>query len=162
MSYAPTLLYLEADDEITAVVRRVRAADPGRVIVVAPGRSRATSSAVALRLLAREERDIAIVGDALTRSLAAEAGLASYANVDDARRASPGERPSVEPRHAAIHVVRGTADDTPPAMAAVVSQPRVEPRAPSSPEDETRAVPVARSSPSRGAPRPAAPPGRPK
>ncbi|MDQ2689064.1 MAG: hypothetical protein M3Y29_02165, partial [Chloroflexota bacterium] len=79
MSDVPTLLYLEADDEITAVVRRVRAADPGRVVIVAPGRSRATSSAVALRLLARageeDGRELAVVGDALTRSLAAEAGL---------------------------------------------------------------------------------------
>jgi 2-C-methyl-D-erythritol 4-phosphate cytidylyltransferase len=89
VSDVPVLLYLEADDEITAVVRRVRAAAPGRVIVVAPGRSRATSSVVALRLLARaasdEERDVVVVGDALTRSLAAEAGLAAFASVDDAR-----------------------------------------------------------------------------
>ena len=116
MSESPAVVYLEADDEITSVVRRVRATDAGRVIVVAPGRSRATSSAVALRLLARagEEagRDVALVGDALTRSLAAEAGLTAYATLDDARRAEPsmGAPPS-ETRHAAIHVVRGT-DDT--------------------------------------------------
>ena len=51
---------------------------PARIVLVAPGRSRATSSAVALRLLARagedDERELAVVGDALTRSLAAEAG----------------------------------------------------------------------------------------
>jgi hypothetical protein len=116
VSDSPTLLYLEADDEITAVVRRVRAADAGRVVVVAPGRSRATSSAVALRLLARageeDGRELAIVGDALTRSLAAEAGLAAFATVDEARRAEPGAPlPATEPRHAAIHVVRGSATD---------------------------------------------------
>ena len=115
VSEAPAVIYLEADDEITTVVRRVRAADAQRVIVVAPGRSRATSSAVALRLLARagEEagREVALVGDALTRSLAAEAGLTAYATLDDARRAEPrpaSRRP--KPRQAAIHVVRGTED----------------------------------------------------
>ena len=116
MSESPAVVYLEADDEITSVVRRVRAADAERVIVVAPGRSRATSSAVALRLLARagEEagREVALVGDALTRSLAAEAGLTAYATLDDARRAEPSaDAPPSEARHAAIHVVRGT-DDT--------------------------------------------------
>jgi hypothetical protein len=110
------VLYLEADDEITSVVRRVRAADADRTIVVVPGRSRATSSAVALRLLARagEEagREVVVVGDALTRSLATEAGIAAYATLDDARRAEPaaiGE--PTEVHHAAIHVVRGT-DET--------------------------------------------------
>ena len=112
MSDAPNLIYLEADDEITAVVRRVRAADPGRVVIVAPGRSRATSSVVALRLLARageeDAREVAVVGDALTRSLAAEAGLATYASVEEARAAVPADASDpTEVRHAAIHVVRG-------------------------------------------------------
>ena len=93
MSETPAVVYLEADDEITSVVRRVRSAEAERVIVVVPGRSRATSSAVALRLLARageeEGREVAVVGDALTRSLATEAGLAAYATLDDARRAEP-------------------------------------------------------------------------
>lgn len=120
-----TLIYLEADDEITAVVRRVRAADPGRVVIVAPGRSRATSSAVALRLLARaasnDDRDIAVVGDELTRSLAAEAGLAAYRSVDDARSATAPVADDPAPtRHAAIHVVRGAAaEDTAPTLPAI-------------------------------------------
>lgn len=138
MSESSALIYLEADDEITAVVRRVRAADSGRVVIVAPGRSRATSSAVALRLLARagEEggRELAIVGDALTRSLAAEAGLAAYATADEARRAEPGAAPpATEPRHAAIHVVRGSVtEDT-------VATPT------SRPDDLTRPVAVTRA-----------------
>ena len=120
MSDAPSLIYLEADDEITSVVRRVRAADPGRVVIVAPGRSRATSSVVALRLLARsgeeDAREVAVVGDALTRSLAAEAGLATYASVEDARAAVPADASDPgEVRHAAIHVVRGpVAEETAP------------------------------------------------
>ena len=129
------VLYLEADDEITSVVRRVRAADAERVIVVVPGRSRATSSAVALRLLARageeEGREVAVVGDALTRSLATEAGIAAYATLDDARRAEPAAAGEpTEVHHAAIHVVRGT-DETvaTPAIAA---------------DEATRAVPLAK------------------
>ena len=111
------LIYLEADDEITGVVRRVWGADAQRVVVVAPGRSRATSSVVALRLLARSGaevgREVAVVGDALTRSLAFDAGLRAYASVAEARDAglagvsegAPKQEP--EPQHAAIHVVRG-------------------------------------------------------
>jgi hypothetical protein len=133
-----TVLYLEADDEITSVVRRVRGADADRAIVVVPGRSRATSSAVALRLLARageeEGREIAVVGDALTRSLAAEAGLAAYATLDDARRAEPAVASEpTEVHQAAIHVVRGT-DET-VATAAIRD------------DEGTRPVPVARRRP---------------
>jgi hypothetical protein len=133
VSDAPTLIYLETDDEITTVVRRMRAADPGRVVIVAPGRSRATSSTVALRLLARaaeeDGRPIAIVGDALTRSLAADAGLVAYGSVADARRADPADLPEpAEPaqtRRAAIHVVRGPAhEDTAPTLTAVAAATR--------------------------------------
>jgi hypothetical protein len=147
VSDAPTLLYLEADDEITAVVRRLRAADPGRIVVVAPGRSRATSSAVALRLLARaavaDGRELAVVGDALTRSLAAEAGIAAYPTVDEARRAdlstpAPAAGAAAAP-HATIHVVRGPAiEDAAPTLAAAPTG--------IGSEDVTRPVPVARRS----------------
>ena len=145
MSETPAVVYLEADDEITSVVRRVRSADAERVIVVVPGRSRATSSAVALRLLARagEEvgREVAVVGDALTRSLATEAELTAYATLDDARRAEPAATSEATGvHHAAIHVVRGT-DETvaTPAIAA---------------EEVTRPVPVTRppADPSRRRP----------
>src|SRR5918999_2656554 len=100
------LLYLESDDEVTTVVRRLRSATEPRVVVVAPGRSRATSSVVALRLLARvgaeEGRELAVVGDSLTRSLAGEAGLAAYVTVDDARRAEPVYPAASPPRRAGI------------------------------------------------------------
>ena len=133
MSETPAVVYLEADDEITSVVRRVCSADADRVIVVVPGRSRATSSAVALRLLARagekEGREVAVVGDPLTRSLATEAGLAAYATLDEARRAEyPVIDEPTEVRHAAIHVVRGT-DET-------VVTPVI------TPEEQTRSVAV--------------------
>jgi len=160
VSETPTLVYLEADDEITTVVRRVRAAEPGRVIVVAPGRSRATSSTVALRLLSRvgtdEGREIVVVGDGLTRSLAAEAGLPSYGSVDDARQARPSDLAVAEPRHAAIHVVRGAAsDETAPTMpvSAGVSPAPDAASAAAGVSDETRPRPVV--------PRPAARPRAP-
>src|SRR6188768_1113034 len=79
----------------------------------------------------RGAREVALVGDALTRSLAAEAGLTAYATLDDARRAEPStdEQPS-EARSAAIHVVRG-AEDT-------VATPVI------AAEEVTRSVPVVR------------------
>jgi len=146
VSRPPTTIYLEADDEVTSVVRRLRDADPGPIVLVAPGRSRATSSVVALRLLGRaaeaDGRAISIVGDALTRSLAAEAGLPAYASLDDARAADgSATAPAAEPRHAAISVVRGpAADETAPTLAAATTA-----REPSgaSPDDLTRPVPVA-------------------
>ena len=147
MSETPAVLYLEADDEVTSVVRRLRAADPGPIVIVAPGRSRATSSVVALRLLGRaaeaDGRSVSVVGDALTRSLAAEAGLAAFATLDDARNAEGGATPVVEARHASISVVRGpAADETAPTLAALAPPA-------AAPDDLTR--PVAVPPPSRPA-----------
>lgn len=140
MSETPVVVYLEADDEVTSVVRRLRAADPGPLVVVVPGRSRATSSVVAIRLLLRageaEGRSLALVGDALTRSLAAEAGLAAFASLDDARAAEGGAPATAEPRRASISVVRGpAADETAPTMAAVAASD-------AAPDDLTRPVAV--------------------
>ena len=139
MSDETTLLYLETDDEVTSVVRRVREAHAERVVLVVPGRSRATSSVTALRLLARvgEEADrrVAVVGDALTRSLASEAGLDAYASVDDARRAVPVPV-EAQGKGASIHVVRGeVSDETAPLAPAPPDSGR---------ETETRPVVVPR------------------
>ncbi|MBA2266050.1 MAG: hypothetical protein H0W17_06610 [Chloroflexi bacterium] len=119
MTEETELLYLETDDEVTSVVRRLRDTKAVRVVLVAPGRSRATSSVVALRLLARAaheaERGLALVGDGLTRSLAAEAGLDAYASIDDARNVVPTEPIEAATKRASIHVVRGVdADETAP------------------------------------------------
>jgi hypothetical protein len=107
----PQLLYLEPDDEITSVIRRLRGADAGRVVLVAPGRSRATSSVVALRLLARAAaetgRSVALVADASTRALAGEAGIAAFASVADATSGTPSLAEPMTPTRAPIHVVRG-------------------------------------------------------
>jgi hypothetical protein len=109
MADDPQLLYLEPDDEITSVIRRLREAAPGSVVIVAPGRSRATSSVVALRLLARlaeaEGRPLTLVADAATRSLATDAGIPAFATLPEATSGQP-EAPSPAAR-APIHVVRG-------------------------------------------------------
>lgn len=143
----PALLYLEPDDEITAAVRRLRDADGSRVVLVAPGRSKATSSTVALRLLQRlaadEGREVGVVGDALTRSLAAEAGLPAFASVEDARASVPST--PTEPRRAAIHVVRG---DEPTAAVMPAVSPVGPPLMGSG--DETRVVSVASARPRSG------------
>ncbi len=147
MSEEATLLYLETDDEVTSVARRLREADGERVVLVAPGRSRATSSVVALRLLARiaedADRQLAVVGDALTRSLAAEAGLDAYASVDDARTAVPAPAEAAEARRASIHVVRG---DAPAGMETVALAALSTSGSPGS-DTATRAVPVVRTTP---------------
>jgi hypothetical protein len=111
MSDQPQLIYLEPDDEITSLVRRVRAAEGRSVVIVAPGRSRATSSAVALRLLAQvateESRTLKLVADAATRAVATEAGIAAFATVAEATSGSAApDQPATTPR-APIHVVRG-------------------------------------------------------
>lgn len=135
MAAEPQILYLEPDDEITSVIRRLRQAGASRVVLVAAGRTKATSSALALRLLAGvaadEGRDLALVADPLGRSLAAEAGIAAFASVAEA---SVGGVPAVQaaPAHrAAIHVVR-SAEAVAPAPASSMAT------------DETRAVPVMR------------------
>lgn len=138
MSEETTLLYLEPDDEVTSVARRLRMGDNERVVLVASGRSRATSSVVALRLLARiaeeSDRRVVVVGDALTRSLAAEAGLDAYASVEDARIAAPVAA-EAQARRASIHVVRGAASDGTETVA--LARP-----ASVEADTETRAVPV--------------------
>ena len=143
----PQLIYLEPDDEITSVVRRLRAAEGSSVVIVAPGRSRATSSAVALRLLAQvaaeEARTLALVADASTRAVAGEAGIAAFASVAEATSGSAAPEHAGTPR-APIHVVRGLAEGLVAAAA-----PLAVPGARGGSADETMAVRVA-PSPSTG------------
>ena len=113
------ILYLEPDDEITSVVRRLREADAERVVLVAPGRTKATTSAIGLRLLQREAkesgREIALVADPAARALAAEAGIAAFASVAEAQSGMPADpaTSSLAPPRASIHVVRGERLATP-------------------------------------------------
>jgi hypothetical protein len=149
MAEPAQLLYLEPDDEITSVVRRLREADAGRVILVAPGRSRVTTSAVALRLLAgvaaEEGRDIALVSDAAGRALAAEAGIDAFPSVAEADAENPVPPEPPPARRAPIRVVRGEEARVTGLAAA----------APPGPSDETMAVPVAAPVPAPAEPAPA-------
>ena len=141
------LLYLEPDDEITSVIRRLREADPGRVVLVASGRTKATTSAVALRLLAgvatEDGREIALVADANGRALAAEAGIPAFASVADA--SAEGAAPVAPPPapRAPIRVVRGEPVAPVPTAALGPTEPSEErPSRTSGPGDETQAVPA--------------------
>ena len=128
---------------------------PDVVVLVASGRTKATTSAVALRLLAQvaadEGREIALVADPGARALAAEAGIAAFASVADAN--VEGAVPAAPPpaARAPIHVVRGAgepaAPDQPAAVAAAVAA--AVPLA--SRLDETQAVPAARAAPAAAA-----------
>lgn len=142
----PAVIYLEPDDEITTVVRRLRAADAGRVILVAPGRTKATTSAMSLRLLAgvaREEgRELVLVADPAARSLAGEAGIAATASVAEARALRDlVPAPAGKPSGARISVARGPRRAVEPTAPPAARAPAPQPAAGSL--DETRAVPVA-------------------
>ena len=147
MATETQLLYLEPDDEITSVVRRLRETDAPRVVLVASGRTKATTSAVALRLLAgvaaEEGREVVLVADAFARSLAGEAGIPAFASVADANADGAVPLAPATPRRAPIHVVRGEPAPAapPPALA---PSPTLAPAAQGQPKallgDETQAV----------------------
>jgi hypothetical protein len=140
------LLYLEPDDEVTTVVRRLREADAGRVVLVASGRTKATTSAVALRLLAQvaaeEGREIALVADPGARALAAEAGIAAYPSVADAN--VEGAVPAAPPpaARAPIHVVRGAGEPAAPDQPAAIAAAAAAAVPLAARLEETQAVPV--------------------
>jgi hypothetical protein len=130
------ILYLEPDDEIPSVVRRVRESDLPKLVLVAPGRSKATSSAIGLRLIARHAnevgREVSLVADPAARTLAAEAGIPAYASLADAQAEVGGSESLVQPAPrplAAIHVVRGE-PASPAAMPVVAAAGIVEPQTP--------------------------------
>jgi Baseplate J-like protein len=152
------ILYLEPEDEIPSVVRRLREADAQRIVLVAPGRSKATSSAIGLRLLARHAthagRTMALVADPASRALAAEAGIAAFASIGEAQagEVAASSREDVPSRtRGSIHVVRGEDDSlSRPLSLAITAAPDAAQRtatpAPSMTGirrlDETQAVPV--------------------
>ncbi|HET7520034.1 MAG TPA: hypothetical protein VFK61_00685 [Candidatus Limnocylindria bacterium] len=164
MADATQLLYLEPDDEITSVVRRLREADADRLVLVASGRSKATTSAVALRLLAQvaaeEHREIAIVADAAGRALAAEAGIPAFASVADANATDAVPLEPAPAQRAPIHVVRGEPEPAAPTTPAAELAPAAQVE-PVSGMEETQAVAVQRPA-HYPVPRAEAPPARPR
>jgi hypothetical protein len=93
-------LYLDADDEITTAVARIRSSAGPRVVLVLPPGSRLATSRINFRLLAREaiesNRRLSIVApDAASRSIAAAAGLTVHASAAEAEL-DPEGRAKVE------------------------------------------------------------------
>jgi len=156
------IVYLEPDDEIPSVIRRVHEPAAARVILVAPGRIKALSSVIALRLLARiaaaDGIELSLVADPSTRGMAAEAGIAAFPSLADAQAGGPAA--DLPPRPlASIRVVRGETSSRGPAAAvassesggsaaAAISQPPAwtsrGPVTRASAGAETRPIPIAR------------------
>src|SRR5829696_1541578 len=91
-----TIVYLDADDEITSAASRIRGANDTRVGLVLPFGSRVATSRINFRLLAREAqangRRLDIVApDASARALAASAGLAVFGSVGEYESALDAE-----------------------------------------------------------------------
>ena len=83
-----TIVYLDADDEITSAASRIRAARDERVGLVLPFGSRVATSRINFRLLAREAmangRRLDIVApDTSARALAVSAGLPVFSSVGE-------------------------------------------------------------------------------
>ena len=81
-----TLIYLDADDEITSAAARIRLANADRVALVLPYSSRLATSRINFRLLAREAvergKQIEVIcADASARALAVAAGLIVHPSV---------------------------------------------------------------------------------
>lgn len=106
-----TVCYLDADDEITTAVARLRGAEDSSVLLVLPPGSRIGTSRINFRLLAAEAqargRELAIATpDRGVRALAATAGITAYPSVaeyeaasrDPASAAGVGGVPPVEPQ----------------------------------------------------------------
>jgi hypothetical protein len=90
-----TVCYLDADDEITTAVARLRSAEDPSVLLVLPPGSRIGTSRINFRLLAAEAqargRELAVATpDRGVRSLAATAGIVAYPSVAEYEAASRG------------------------------------------------------------------------
>jgi len=80
------VLYLEADEEITSVVDKLKGFEAGSIGLVAPKGSAIVQSLVSLRLLRKEaeklRKDISIVtSDEVGRNLVSQAGLPVFADI---------------------------------------------------------------------------------
>ncbi|MDQ3553153.1 MAG: baseplate J/gp47 family protein [Chloroflexota bacterium] len=87
-----TVCYLDADDEITDAVARLRTTSDQHFILVLPAGSRVATSRINFRLLAREGQERKVMvgmvsGESGVRSLAISAGMPAYATVEEAEAA---------------------------------------------------------------------------
>ena len=118
-----TIVYLDAEDEITSAASRIRAAADSRVGLVIPFGSRVATSRINFRLLAREAmshgRRLDIVApDASARALAASAGLPVFASVGEYEEALDEDDAQAAARRAEARAAAGITG-----AAAVASEP---------------------------------------
>ena len=132
-----TIVYLDADDEITSAANRIRQADDTRVALVIPFGSRVATSRINFKLLAREAmvngRRLDIVApDASARALAASAGLPVFGSVGeyeaalDAPVPTPDE-PAAPPAAAAAGLAAAAASSRRPPRPPRTARDRVDP-----------------------------------
>ncbi|MEK9155731.1 MAG: hypothetical protein AAB360_00310 [Patescibacteria group bacterium] len=87
-------LYLEPDDEITAVIDRLKLSSAGAVTLVIPRGGTLAQSIINLKILKRSAvemgKSIALVAnDRIVRNLSSQLGIPVFDNVNDAARAEP-------------------------------------------------------------------------
>ncbi len=95
------LLYLEADEEITSVIDKLKSLPGGQVALVLPKNAQLLQSVVNLKLLQREakrsSKTVSIVThDETGTNLASQLGIPVYASVSDDTPVSPSRRPKPE------------------------------------------------------------------
>ena len=153
-----TIVYLDAEDEITSAASRIRAAADSRVGLVIPFGSRVATSRINFRLLAREAmshgRRLDIVApDASARALAASAGLPVFASVGEYEEALDDDDAQADQRRADARAAAGITGG-----AALGRGPDPAPRLPAgtrpSPPRPRVQPPARRAPPARGRPRP--------
>ncbi len=122
-----TIVYLDAEDEITSAATRIRQAADKRVALVIPYGSRVATSRINFRLLAREamvngKRLDIVAPDASARALAASAGIPVFGSVGEYEAAldlpvEPDQPapPGAAAAGAAVVAVGMAAASTPPA-----------------------------------------------
>ena len=149
-----TIVYLDAEDEITSAAARIRAAADSRVGLVLPFGSRVATSRINFRLLAREAmshgRRLDIVApDASARALAASAGLPVFASVGEYEEALDTEDEEKDARRAASRAAAGLAGGAAVAGSAAVAGGTAS-AAPADPRGATAAAPTGGADPNSG------------
>ena len=159
-----TIVYLDAEDEITSAASRIRAAGDTRVGLVLPFGSRVATSRINFRLLAREAqangRRLDIVApDASARALAASAGLPVFASVgeyeaaldaDDAADGTAGPAGGAGAAGAAAVAAAGLAGAAPGGAAPGGGRPSTQPSTPAGPTGEPAVTGTPSSEGTRG------------
>jgi hypothetical protein len=107
--------YLEAEDEVTSALHRIRAVRDDQIVIVVPPGSRIATSRINFKLLAREaaERNLAAVAvsdEPQVRALAVSAGLPAYDSLAAAQEALSARS---RPDDGGVHGVDREAGDRP-------------------------------------------------